>query len=800
MKRITILLLLLLFVVACGQDEAETAVTPIPPTPTSEPTPIPLDTNQRDYIIIATDAPAPNFAEFDKFGNVIGFNDDLMAHIAAVGNFDYEFVVTPFDGLLDLVAAYEDFDAVMANLVIPDVPTEGIAFTNPYLEVGQVLVVLADEDEILSYQDLPAGTAVGVIVNSSGEETAREVVGLTSDNIYAYDSPAKALQALIEETVTAVVIDSYAAEHYAQTYPEQLKIVGGEGQEAWISSKAYGIAVPANSVGLLDQLNEAIALAQEDQTLNRLTVAWLLPDEAIDPGESRVGTSASELVIGMLGDLADMDPAMPPDLISWEVKNNTMSGLYMFDSNNQLVPILASGDPIISEDKLTYEIGLRRNLRFPDGTDFTAEDVKWSLDRARWGRGGYLVNRYLKDSNEDNYADEDAVQVVDPYTIRIVLQEPTAYLPTLLATPPFFPVSNECYAETEDLLSSCGGIGPYTIVSWDVGDRMRLKANPEWPGRPSPAFENIQLRFYNDADDLRRSLVEFNSVDVAWTGLPYQDYTALANNDVNGDGTVDFTGWTGPATFKSYLIFTQQSPPWDNALVRQAAAYALDREAIAQNIFAGSRSPLYTPVPTDIPGSTAVFPTRDLAQAQALLGQVGYSVDVPLPITLWYLSDGRYSSVEGQYAEAIKSQLEETGIFQVTLQSADWEAYRVQIAQCNYPAYLLGWPAPGQPVNYLDMTSWTDFFIQNSDSDEECDNYPNYQSTEMADLVKSAREELDVTARNEIYAQIQQLWATDLPTLDLVQESRYAISLPNVENIRIDGMGFLHYEDLTKGG
>jgi len=160
------------------------------------------------------------------------------------------------------------------------------------------------------------------------------------------------------------------------------------------------------------------------------------------------------------------------------------------------------------------------------------------------------------------------------------------------------------------------------------------------------------------------------------------------------------------------------------------------------------------------------------------------------------LNDGRYSPQEEAYVNAIKAQLEETDVFEVTVSGVSWEVMRTQISQCNYPAYLIGWPSPGQPANYLDVTSWIDFFVKNTDSGF-CS---NYESAAMTKLVEAAREELDTAVRLDLYAQIQQLWAEEIPTLPLTQEQRYAITLNNVSNVRIDALGLLHYEVLTKGG
>ncbi|MCP4356522.1 MAG: transporter substrate-binding domain-containing protein, partial [Chloroflexi bacterium] len=548
--RMLILVLLWLLLVACQEQGDVVEATAVPPTPTLAATPtnaVPTPRSQ-DFIIVATDAPNAPYTVFDDFGVVDGFDSRVLENIASDANLDYELIVTPYEGVLENIASSgsRDFDAIIANLVIPSEPPEGIVYTNPYLEVGQVLVVLADNDTVRNHQEIQASMLVGVAKNSQAQLLARDLINISDENLVShYENGVQALQALIDERVTAVITDNTIADFYTQSFPDQLRIAGGDGRNAWINSKAYGIALAADNEQLLEKLNTAIATAQESGDIEREIITWLIPKDTLDPGESRIGTAADELFIGFLGELADMDPAAPSDLITWEVKNNSMSGLYHTNSNNELVPMLASSMPTVSEDGLEYTITLRRNLRFPDGSDFTAEDIKWSVDRAR-SLGSFPVNSVLKDSDENFYADDDAVQVLDAFTVKFVLQEPTSTFPWILATPPFFPISNECYGESWDNLSSCGGIGPYTIVDWVPGDRMRLRANPEWPGRPSPAFANITLRFYDDATNMRRSLVEFGSIDMVWRGLPYADFVELKNQDSNGDGLPDFKPWNGP--------------------------------------------------------------------------------------------------------------------------------------------------------------------------------------------------------------------------------------------------------------
>jgi peptide/nickel transport system substrate-binding protein len=783
--------MLLAVVAGCADDTAEEPTTIVSPAPTSTITPDavtdPSSETVEDvfFITVATDAPSRfgDFEDIDEFGNVVGFDAGVIADIAAEAGFEYEFVVTSYDGLLDSVSIGE-FDTAMSALVIPEQPQEGLVYTTPYLEVGQVLVVRANETVLLSAAAIGPGIPIGVQVFSSGEQTAREMLNLAEPQLALFDSIPEAMQALIDGEVDGLIIDSDNAGHYSGSYPQQLTIAGGADREAWISNKAYGIAVAAGNEELVDLLNQGIARAYEGGTMERLTQTWLIDDETISAGESLVGTPENELVIGIAAELTSMDPATrDPDLVSWEVKMNTMGGLLMYDAENNLIPILAQDFPEISEDKLEYTFRLRPGLTFPDGSELAAEDVKFSIDRAA-GNGNIQINGYLKDANGDGFADADALQIIDPFTVKFVLKEPTAYFPSLLATPPYSVISQNCTPENFDPAGNCGSIGVYSIIQWEPGVQMRLKANPQWPGQ-APAFENIQLRFYDDPGRMRRSL-ENSAIDVAWTGLSFDTLRELQGNP-------ELTSWEGPSTFKSYLVFEQSSPPWDNARVREAVAHAIDRVALARDVFDDGRTALFSPVPDDTPGHVATEPARDLNTTQAILLAAGYSSENKLEMSLWFVNDNRYTSREEQYANALKAQLEETGLIAVTVEGAPWNVFRPESLNCSYPAYLLGWPSQGQPTSFLDAMSWMEYFITNTEL--VCS---NYESQAMTALYEEALSETDEVARLELYRQIQELWAREFPTLDLTQEPRIAISLPGINNVAIDAMGLLHYDALSK--
>lgn len=783
---IIIVLILASLVSACRQDQTEQEAPSAPPTPTAvlEPTETPPAND--DFVTIATDAPYPPFSIFDEFGTVVGFDAELAENIMSSAGYQYEFVVTNFDGMLESVARGE-FDMAMTALSEPD-PVPGVVYTDPYLEVGQVLVVLANEETIVSYQAIPPGIPIGVLAGSlAGQRAAMDIAGISEDQLVQYETPGQALQGLIDGQVSGVILDHDDAEHFARTHYEQLRIAGGTGRDAWLTQRSYVIAVSEKRPELLEALNAAINEARNNGTVERVARNWLVSQETIDAGESLIGTPDDIIVIGVLGQLDSVDPAAAPSNIGWEVKYNTMSGLYMLDEQNKLVPVLADGPPQVSADGLEYTITLRSGLTFPNGSALTVEDVVWSISRAG-SLGSWHVNAFLKDENEDQIADADAVQALGPNSIRITLQAPASFFPNLLATPPYFVVSQECYNTNPDAARLCNGIGPYQIIEWQSsGEIIQLQANPQWAGPGEVQFENVQLRFYTEASALQNA-IELGAVDIAWGDLSPAVLEAILQ-------APDVRAWEGGATFKSYLVFQHEDTPWASAPLRQAVALAVDRNALVQAVAPEQRTPLYSPLPDSVPEHVATEPERNLARVRELLQLAGYSETNPLVVPLWYLNDGRYSVQEEAYAQALAQQLEETGMIDVELNGAAWEIYGAQMSECNYATFLLGWPPVGWPTRYPAAMGWLEYFVSNTDT--LCS---NYESATMTSLIDQARrlDPADVEGQQAIYTQIQELWAQEFPTLDLTQSGPILVASDTIDGVTFDVMGLLRYENLTK--
>lgn len=769
-------------VIAAATTETEPTDTAAnPPTPTAVPVP-PADNG---VLTVAIDVPHKQveFAAFDDFGNITGLDADLIAAIAAVSDdLAYELIAIPYDAIIDGVQTGK-FDMGLSAIVIPEQPEEGIAYTRPYLEIGEQLLVRANETEITDIDSITADMVVSVEAESQSGQIAIDRLPMSSRQLLTFGSVQAAVQELSNGTVRAAVVDNYQASYYINRYPQRFKLAGG-----FINgSRSFGIAVAADNTDLLTTLNTAIATLSDNENVTAITDR-LVDKRPINRGDiSLVGTPEDRVLIGVVGTSGDLDPSSDTfGYINWEIKQNTMSGLLRYDQNNQLVPALAATMPTISDDGLKYTFTLREGLFFPDGTLLDANAVRNSLVRASENGNGQL-NNFLRDNNLDGFADGDAIQAVGNNQIVLQLDEAASHFVTFLATPPYFILNPSCAAGTFDPLANCNGIGPYTITAYEPDVLVRMEANPLWPLEKA-IMSSVELRFYADTATLRGALLS-EQIDIVWHGI------ANANNEEGRALAADDTlkPWAGASVFKSYLVFEQSQEPWDDVRVRRAAAYALDRDALVEKVFVdGERQPLLGPIPSGIPGNAPAAPAPDLGSAITLLNAAGYSLLNPLEIDLWYLDDGRYTEREGDYAAAIKEQLEETGIFEVTLNSEAWPIYSARMSSCEYPAFLLGWPGT-TAQRYIDPMIWLGHFIYNAEV--VCS---NYESEEMSALMASVLEETDLATRMGLYGQVQALWAAELPTLDLTQERNQAYSSADITALTIDPLGIMRYETLQK--
>lgn len=346
---------------------------------------------------------------------------------------------------------------------------------------------------------------------------------------------------------------------------------------------------------------------------NFTAVAALLSLGLISP--QAVAQDGSTFVYADAGEPSTIDPAKAN--VNWEftVTRNVYDRLIDFDLDDpaKLLPALATE---WKQDGTTWTFVLREGVSFHDGSPFTADDVKATLDRLlRIGQGqSYLVN------------DIASVTVVDPKTVKIETNAPTVFLASNLSR-------IEIIAD-EDVAKHAGepdqgeawfgenanGTGPYAFVAWTRGTQIELKRNEKWWGKfPEKPFDRVLDRFVTDGANRSRGL-EGGEFDLA-NFVPRDD--ALRIGTSSGFHSIEGNNlWAWPA-----IYFNMETAPTSNQDFRNALVKAFDYNAMVQ-YYQGRAEIGRGPIPAWFPGSPekdAPEIKTDVEAAKAALAASGIS-------------------------------------------------------------------------------------------------------------------------------------------------------------------------------
>src|SRR5579884_1496835 len=357
------------------------------------------------------------------------------------------------------------------------------------------------------------------------------------------------------------------------------------------------------------------------------------------PATTTQSAAPSEWVVGIADEPPSLDPGTSPTIAS-----ATTAQLHVLDTltsfvgqNLRLEGKLAESWKLI--DDRTWEFALRRGVKFQNGDDFTAKDVLYSMSV-------YRDERSPKHVYTEQIAD---VEQVDPYTVRIHTKDPNPTLFTSLAELPVLPSDAREKMGEEAFARQPIGTGPYRVVEFARGERLVLERNPTYWG-PPPEPARLILRPITDPST-RVAELKAGGVQII-TGPPAARLKELDQGDtelirLKGGRTIIYP-------------FITKTKPFDDVRVRQAANYAVDREAIVKSILEGYGELLHGPFASSWLGydpDLKPYP-YDPAKAKQLLAEAGYPNGVD---TVFNISNGVFLR-DREIAEAMAAQLAEVGI------------------------------------------------------------------------------------------------------------------------------------------
>ncbi len=335
------------------------------------------------------------------------------------------------------------------------------------------------------------------------------------------------------------------------------------------------------------------------------------------------------------------------------VYGNIFEGLVRIDEHGEVVPGLALFWEL-SNDGRSYIFHLAEGVKFHDGNDFNAEDVRYSFNRAR-ADGSTNAKKYI-------FAPIVNIDIFDPSTIMITLDQ---------ARPDFLfniGLGDAVIVAEESAASNAFnpvGTGPFKFIKWVRGDRVELIRNEEYWGA-SPALEGARFKFITDPLSAYTAM-KAGDIDT-FPNYPAPENLFLFNNDPAYEVVVGLTAG------ETILSTNNKRSPFNNILVRKAMAHAIDREELIDGAMFGNAAPIgshFAPSHPDYVDLTGLYP-HDLDEARRLMAQAGYpdgfvaSLKLPPPI---------YARRTG---ELIASQLRQVGI-KIEIENMEWAQWIDQV-------------------------------------------------------------------------------------------------------------------------
>jgi peptide/nickel transport system substrate-binding protein len=260
--------------------------------------------------------------------------------------------------------------------------------------------------------------------------------------------------------------------------------------------------------------------------------------------------------------------------------HNIYEGLTRIDENGAVVPALAKSWDI-SEDGLTYTFHLEPNVKFHDGTPFSADDVKFSYDRAR-APDSLTAQKQL-------FTDIKSVDVIDPLTVKVTLSQPNGDFLYNMGWGDAVIVSPKS-AKTNSTKPI--GTGPFKFVDWVQGDHIDLEKNPDYWGTPAK-LDKVTFKFISDPTAATAAILA-GDVD-AFPNFPAPEALTQIKADPR------FVVEVGSTEGETVMAMNQGRKPLDNIKVREAIAHAIDRQAVIDGAMFGYGTPIGTFFPPDNP-------------------------------------------------------------------------------------------------------------------------------------------------------------------------------------------------------
>ena len=527
------------------------------------------------------------------------------------------------------------------------------------------------------------------------------------------------------------------------------------------------VAAPTSAVDV--QAEAASAPAAESGS-----VSTVVPT----PGAQAAAPDAAPITGGtfirLYSDPPTLDPHLAGDTTSAGIIVEVFGGLATIDKDLQIAPDLAESWDI-SNGGRTYTFHLRENATFHDGRKVTAQDIKWSIERAGDpATQAPTVDLFLgdivgfKDKLKGLASDVSGVRVIDDRTIEITADAPKAYFLAKLTYPTSFVLDKNNVTQDASWLRAPNGTGPFRLAEYIPGEVIRLTAFEGYHLGPPKLAEVLHILSGGDA------MLMYENDELHVTGVSFNNLDAILDpaNPLNRDVK------QAPPSFSTYYMgMNVNEPPFDDVKVRLALNYAIDRDTISRTLLKGLLVPAIGVLPPGFPGYQESMGdyTFDPEKARQLLSESKYGANMDEFPDITLSLPGSFGASISSSTEAILEMWRQTLGIEVDVLQTEWATYLQDQRAGRFQ--LTG--GSGWIADYPDPENFLDILLHSKSSN----NHIGYSNLEVDDLLERARTEQDQEKRFGLYNQAERLILKDAPWIPLWHgDGGYVLLKPNVRD------------------
>jgi glutathione transport system substrate-binding protein len=486
--------------------------------------------------------------------------------------------------------------------------------------------------------------------------------------------------------------------------------------------------------------------------------------------------AAKDVVVAVQSNFTTTDPYDANDTLSQAVAKSFYQGLYGFDKDLKMVPVLADSHTV-SKDGLVYTFKLKSGIKFHDGTPFNAEAVKVTFER--------VTNPDNKLKRYNLYKNIAKIEAVDATTARFTLKEPFSPFINTLAHPSGVIISPAALAKygSKGIAQNPVGTGPFKFVEWKATDYLKVA---KWEGywkKGYPKVDSITWRPVVD-NNTRAAMMQTNEAHFAFP-MPPETVDSLSKKP-----SLEVT--SAPSIIHRYLSMNTLQKPFDNPKVREAINYAINKEALVKVAFSGYAIPAEGVVPHGVEYAAKLGPwPYNPAKARELLKEAGYPNG--FESTLW--SAYNYTTAQ-KVIQFVQQQLAQVGVkVQVQALEAGQRVERVESAQDPATApvrmYYVGWSSSTGEADWALRP-----LLASESLPPKMFNTAYYRNPEVDADIAKALVTTSGAEKAKLYTDAQQRIWKDAPWAFLVTEKLLSVRARNLAGFYVIPDGSFNFDEV----